>query len=189
MSQQISSLQSLTFSENVISEIEENAFEGLSSLRTLNLNRNNILDWTPESFNGLEHLLTLSFQRKPLGEIPRNGFGQLKALQSLDCGVFQVKPLRRSMKILFQRTLTIFLQVQELLAGVFVPLRNLLQLLLSFNRIQRLNSDAFGLLENIHTIHFDDNSTNEIKPIFFENLPSLTLFNGLRNECIERNVK
>lgn len=185
----------MSLSGNVINVIEENAFQGLISLRTLNLNSNSLLQWSPESFNGLGNLFTLNFQRNPFREIPENGFGKLTALQSLDLSWSTTSQTGLSFNensfsnLGDLRTLTIFSrQVQELPSGVFVPLRNIQQIELSFNRIRRLNSDAFGRLESLHSLRFEDNNINKIQPNFFENLPSLTLFNGLRNECIERSV-
>ncbi|XP_062587593.1 leucine-rich repeat transmembrane neuronal protein 2-like [Saccostrea cucullata] len=79
----LSNLKELNLQLNQITTLEDNAFHGLSNLKTLVLSNNRITTVQDNAFAGLHNLSYLSLYRNQISAIPNNVFKELPNLKTL----------------------------------------------------------------------------------------------------------
>ncbi|KAK3596209.1 hypothetical protein CHS0354_016152 [Potamilus streckersoni] len=161
----IDNLKSLNLSHNQISTIYNSSFQKLKNLEVLDLS-NNLLhgeDLNTKVFDELEHLKVLNLERNPLKFVRRKTFDytNLEALEHLDLSHCDIQNLEDSS----------------------IDLPRLVDLDLSWNRLQSLKPDALRMMADLEILDLSHNDLTEIRSLFY--LPELkTLIldnNGLRH--------
>lgn len=207
-------LHTLTFDNNQISVIAENAFIGTKT-STLRLESNLLTDFNVKWFNGInETLQILTIRNNSFTSLPEDSFENLRNLQELEIGFNEFLDISdytfnglskllflslsncniRNLKLTWFNDLTslgsLFLNYNRLTLipdGIFNNQNELYEVNFNGNRLSTLNSEAFGNLSSILYISAVNNIINLIDPKLYdesENLYNLFLFNNL---CVDDN--
>nr|CAH7732583.1 unnamed protein product [Callosobruchus chinensis] len=154
------SLVTLNFSKNKISEIPFRIFQNFSSLEWLDLSGNHV-HLNNGSFTGLNRLKTLNLGHNDIEVLPEVVFNELTMLKHLDISGNKIQ----------------FLSSESLVNVTFLEKLNV-----SFNRLEQLNYDLLKHLNELHTL---DVAGNKLKYVQYDaiitNLPLLSNFNVKSN--------
>ena len=193
---QLSALQNLYLSYNRLTQLLNNAFTGLKSLTQLYIQNNEIHSIESKSFHGLWNLHKLFLDNNKITSINGDAFSGLKGLTYLRLGGNMLST-SRPMIMSLPRLQTLSLNncsltsddVETILRGVST---SLLQLDLSFNKLDIVRKTSFPVLYSLYTL---DLKHNQISSIFvssmsqFPRLKFLDLSNnklkGLRQRTFE----
>ncbi|XP_071135470.1 leucine-rich repeat-containing protein 70-like isoform X1 [Mytilus edulis] len=156
----LTSLISLTFTENEISSIEDGAFADLHSLERLSLQNNKINSIDANLLSGLTLLEDLSLDNNEISTIEDGAFSDLGSLltlslysnkiSSLDAKLFSRLTLLRSLEISEN-------EITSIEDDVFSGLQSVISLSLSNNRISRIEDGAFSDLQSLRLMQLRGN--------------------------------
>ena len=143
---------------NLISEIEDGAFNGLESLQHLDLHGNLIYKLRANMFGNLLKSTRLSLLENPITEIEPDAFKGLSSLNRLDVSVYELGILKANSFIHLSRCTRLDLTgklTQEkwqhdlvIEAGAFNGLHSLKFLILDSVKMTRIESDVFSGIDN-----------------------------------------
>lgn len=155
-------LQDLYMEHNLIAEIEDGAFEGLQELIIFYLRNNRITEIRPEMFGPEISLVFFSLAENLLTRVPR-----------LPARAPRIK------YITLDRN-----SISEINVGDFTfSYSNITDIELNENRLTRLDSTPFEVLERLDILSVNYNEIQAVDNELFDRLPSLYTFNFERNEC------
>ena len=129
-------LRELHLSNNDLSSLPADVFAGLPNLRELHLNNNNLSSLPADVFAGLSNLEELRIYNNNLSSLPANLFAGLSNLKSI---------------WIYGNNLS------SLPADMFAGLSNLEQILLSGNQLSSLPADIFSGLPELKWLSLSDN--------------------------------
>uniref|UniRef100_A0A7E4VVC1 LRRCT domain-containing protein n=1 Tax=Panagrellus redivivus TaxID=6233 RepID=A0A7E4VVC1_PANRE len=188
-----SPIDSLTIVDTAVSSIPANAFQGFTIARLV-LNRNTLSQISENAFNGilLDSLVELDLTDNQLGQVPQTGISQLRNLRKLYINRNRITQLPSNAFTNFASR-DILLKLE--LAGnrltdsalsettVFRPLRSLQELSLETNTLSQIPSSALVVQrETLTNLNLGLNQINEVPvgALDFPILTSLSLeFNGI----------
>ncbi|KAA0200562.1 hypothetical protein HAZT_HAZT004559 [Hyalella azteca] len=150
-------VNTIAISSNQISEIEFQAFSGLTSLVELELQQNRLTTFSLNNFANFstnQSPLSLNLSHNVLVELHPGSVG-LFAMKSLDISHNHLKQVPVNF-------LHIFMQFLE-------------KLDISYNRITKLDTSAFGPLEQLQLLMLQHNNIQQIRPGAFNNLQNVQL--------------
>ena len=156
-------LNTIALSNNKITEVEHQAFSGLISLGELELQENFIKTFSLNVFaniTGNQAPLSLNLSRNLVTDLFPGSVGQY-AMKSLDLSHNHLKQVPVN-----------FLQVFIL---------SLQRLDLGYNRINKLDTSAFGPLEQLQLLQLEHNNLQQIRPGAFNNLGQVQLLDLSHN--------
>ena len=136
----LSNIEELDLSDNKLTSLPE-SFGSLVQIKKLDLSKN-LLKSLPNSFDNLVSLLDLNLSTNKLSELPK-GFGKLTSLEILECSYNQI---------------TMF--------TTFNDQTNIKQLFLGYNRIQKIEENAFEKFQSLVSLSLRDNAISEIPESF-----------------------
>ncbi|CRL02651.1 CLUMA_CG015766, isoform A [Clunio marinus] len=187
-----SEIQTLLLRNNKISDLEYGAFNGLDSIKEISLSFNDIHNIHPLVFENVSKslkILELSFSIYS-EDYPQEAISYLNELMWLGLDNNNLKLIPDdSLSTLFELTyinlsfnrLTLIPQ-QLFLVDIH---RNLLEIDLSYNAIEKITSQTFNGLELLQLINLSSNKIKSIEKSSFHHLPYLTYidltYNQLRN--------
>ncbi|XP_077965380.1 toll-like receptor 3 isoform X1 [Gasterosteus aculeatus] len=198
----LSRLQTLILSDNNITRLSNDTFQGLNSLKTLQLTKalvksHRIPIIEDFSFQPLGALESLILQRTVVHEITEHTFSGLTSLRELDLSFSNYT----SLKIITNKTFVslagspltklnlTWTAIAKIDPGSFSVLRNLTTLVLDFNFIKQvLTGREFEGLDQVEEIHMSVNhQTVGLSSTSFVNVPNLrilTLGRSLTAEAV-----
>lgn len=183
-------LQTLLLRNNKISDLEYGAFNGLDAIKEISLSFNDVHNVHPMVFENVSKslkILELSFS---IEDYPQEAISYLTGLMwlGLDNNNLKLIPVN-SLSTLFELTyinlsfnrLTL-IPVRLFMADIH---RNLLEIDLSYNAIEKVSSQTFSGLELVQLINLSSNKIRCMEKSSLYNLPYLTYidltYNQLRN--------
>lgn len=198
----IASVKILDLSDNQLTTVPANIFNGFTNLEQLRLDDNKITKLSANTFSGLTALYRLFLQNNMLSNLDAGTFNDLTNIESIDLSNNKLKNLPsiilRTLQYLYlndnelesldaitfndlKNLKTLYLQNNKLKtfdATIFNGLISLAKLILSKNKLKTLPVGAFNGLRALGKL---DLSNNEI-----ETLPA-TIFNGFTSISINLN--
>ena len=159
-------LQSLYLYGNNIRGLSGRAFVHMPCLRRLYLSENRITYFPKDVFYGLENLVTLDLQSNTMHQFDVNIFSYTPSLQKLD----------------LSRNSFISSLVQDDIAFMFRPLRNLTKLLLTSTDLQFLPDSTFHNLTELSIVTLSNNRLTEWSPGLFRDQSKLKILSLARNK-------
>ncbi|KAG5666386.1 hypothetical protein PVAND_014415 [Polypedilum vanderplanki] len=159
-------LQFLTISENLITELSENQFSSLIKLRELDLGRNSLVMISDTAFDGLRNLEYLWLYHSTINEVNPIWFSEMPSLQGVHIN---------------------YNQLTNLPNGLFRNNHRLFELNVAGNRIRIVDSNIFGNLSSLLYLTASNNRIMAIDSQFFDQatqIYNLFLFNNL---CTSQN--
>ncbi len=162
----VTGLQTLNLSSNVLTDLPTGVFSNLTNLRILDLSLNSLTTLTAVTFNNLRRLETLNLSSNQMTNLPADVFSDLTNLRTLN---------------LSSNSLT------TLTAATFKNLRRLETLNLSSNQMSGLPADIFSNLTNLRTLNLSFNSLTILPTTIFRsttNLRDLNLSNNMLSQSL-----
>lgn len=184
-----SELQTLLLRNNKISDLTFGAFNGLDSIKEISLSFNDIHNVHPMVFENVSRslkILELSFSIYS-EDYPQEAISYLTELMWLGLDNNNLKLIPDdSLSTLFELTyinlsfnrLTL-IPVQLFMADVH---RNLLEIDLSYNAIEKISAQTFSGLELLQLINLSSNKIKCMEKLSFYNLPYLTYIDLTHNQ-------
>ncbi|CAJ0965367.1 unnamed protein product [Ranitomeya imitator] len=167
--QGLRSLNSLVLYGNKITELPQRVFEGLFSLQLLLLNANKINCLRVGAFQDLHNLNLLSLYDNKLQTIAKGTFAPLRAIQTLRLNNNEFTVLEAT--------------------GIFKKLPQLRKLMLRSNHITCVNNDSFTGLSSVRLLSLYDNQIVTVAPGAFDTLHSLsTLISAQRSSYLHKDL-
>jgi Leucine-rich repeat (LRR) protein len=162
----LQNLQELWLEKNIITTIDQAAFNRLGQLKHLYIGKNGIDSLPSGVFSGLRNLKTLSLHNNNLTAIDPNWFVDLESLQTLDLA---------------------FNKIESIPANSFHYLEQLRELDLANNEIEAIEEASFNGLQSLAIIRLSTNNIREIPPRTFYQLKRLRAlylhFNDIQTIC------
>ncbi|XP_064455665.1 leucine-rich repeat-containing protein 15-like isoform X2 [Ornithodoros turicata] len=149
-------LETLFLNDNYIEDIPPDVFVPLKKLEKLDLSRNHLTKFNDFAFRGLENLKTLLLRDNKFVTIPSRAFVPLKGLLSLDLGMNS------------------FANIPE---EAFVSLKELSELSLDGCGFRTIQVGAFKTLSSLRTLRLHDNDLEEVPTRTFQDIPKLEVLN------------
>ncbi|KPM09205.1 leucine-rich transmembrane protein 2, partial [Sarcoptes scabiei] len=161
-------LFNLNLSSNSISEIKENAFEGLLQLLRLNMSHNRIEQLHPDSFNTLVSLRSLDLSHNQIIQLDNTThsiFGHLLSIDELDLSNNRISLIKD----------------QSFPYSPWIPYK-LRKLDLSYNTLPILTSHFDNGLNKLEWLSLQGNIINEIHPNTLGNMTRLRYLDLSKND-------
>lgn len=181
----MTSLQILNLSNNVIVKLKSVSFAGLKNLKHLSLKFTQLQEIKPYSFSGLKSLQYLDLSNNFLSEIENFTFWDLDSLVHIDLSHNNLKiyphnhpflSLRSLQKIEFQHN-----SLCELWPWLIVDLLNLTYLDMSYNKIVGWRWRAFPTSNSLKNVNLQSNEIKTISEQMLEDLMTLEYGNFTNN--------
>ena len=154
--QHLTKLQYVSLENNVIKNIEENAFLNVNELLTLDISRNRLQYISDANSVKLGNLKQLVLSHNNIASTSRLTPDSLKGYDQLEELTLQSN------------------QIITITSNVFIHASNLRSLVLSYNQIRTLDKCAFGGLNKLETLDIKHNYINAIDVDIFKQTPALT---------------
>jgi Leucine-rich repeat (LRR) protein len=186
-------LGALYVSNNKISRIHVDAFEGTKKLVFLDLEANQLTELPDGIFKNLNELDWLSLSGNRLGDnLQSDLFKPLKSLQYLylsNCEITEIKAKW------FETTSQLYYlemsnnRIRELPRDIFHNLNNMRHIIMAGNQIKILNYNSFGTLTYLKSLNFNDNSIEAIDESIFNHAKHMKQARLLNNACISVSIE
>ena len=178
---QLAAITSLDLSEQSISSLQTNDFDGLTSLTELLLNDNSLTTLPAGLFYPLSALTTLDLSGQSISSLQTNDFDGLTSLTELllDDNSLTTLPAGLFYPLSALTTLDLSGQsISSLQTNDFDGLTSLTELLLDDNSLTTLPAGLFYPLSALTTLDLRDNSGLSYSPYLLNHLTSLTTLDG-----------
>lgn len=206
------STKELDLSNNMIEEIEANAFLGLDNLESITLTKNAIKILHYGSFVGLSRVTTLDLSQQKLSKLEKGVFVGLDNLMSLYLNLNQIqvleegslmglssvddfKMISNNLQVIKSNAFLNMTSLQSLdfkeyglttlESMAFRGLSNLTKLYLESNFLTRLVNFTFFGLDRLSNLSLKDNKIERIEQYAFQGLFSLSVLDLSSNSLIE----
>ncbi|KAM7448363.1 hypothetical protein ABFA07_003528 [Porites harrisoni] len=152
--QGLSNLKEINIQSNPLTSIAGNAFQGVAKLNILILSRNNLSQVTADSFKGLTAVTKMYLEYNDFAMFPDGLFEDTFSLQYLKIGNNKLTAIS---------------------ANLFNKLSNLVLLSLSNNKISSVSPESFSSMKsNLTHLNLDNNHLNKFPVESLENLTALS---------------
>ncbi|XP_035698643.1 leucine-rich repeat-containing protein 15-like [Branchiostoma floridae] len=179
------SISTVTFVDNKISDIPPATFSNLPELQELHLQKNQLTYILSGTFSDLPKLKQLSLFSNKIRHIEPGAFENLPKLQRLilygnrilniQKGTFSNLPQLNWLELPYNK-------ITSIQSHVFSNLPLLKRLRLEYNKITSIQSHAFSNLLQLKSLVLNSNQLTEIQPGIFSNLPKLATLYLLENK-------
>ena len=174
-------LRTIVLTGNNIKKIKFESFKTLEKIVTIFLSDNQISIIEDKAFSELPNLMDLDLQENKLTEFSlavfANGTGSLVPL-SLNLSCNEIKELKPGSGVPLQvKSLDLsHNRLKEVPINFLTPFEQSLQrLILGYNTISKLDSNAFGNLEKLQMLVLEHNTIRQIRPHAFTGLTNVQL--------------
>lgn len=188
--QACNNIDTLTFAQCRISQINPNAFIGLSQLRTLRIHRNALALTTlhVNTFNPIGNLQRLELDSLGLQRIQRETLLPLQSLTFLTLAANNITTIETGTFVGFSAMEQLHINSNRHLNFIerqsFGVLDSLVTLNLYSTNINRLNRKSFGILTALTTLNIREIGLQAVERSFFENFPNMRILDAQLNTCV-----
>jgi Leucine-rich repeat (LRR) protein len=158
----------LSLDHNLISSIEEDAFQGLTEVTEIHLNSNFLTAINPNLFSALPWLELVDLSNNLLRQINSLSFSGMKQLSNI---------------------YLCYNQIQKIQPNAFVDLPSIVKIDLRNNKIEEIRKYHFRNLMNLKELDLRENRIISIEPSSFSTVPNLQEFNLASNALLDLKDK